>query len=348
MAEFTAVYSVEKQFSKNEFLRQVFISLSADAQTPVDVLSADFCEVEEYREQVIGLSAKVTVDFSCSLGYDREEEYLTLEKYRDNGVERQRQVVKTRTVTDWSPYHTVETFDTVAYALNRSASVAKYDSDESEICGEAVNACIEQMTSTDGEYEVEISALARARSVAETEAYVRLNIPSAKYKNESAHYDTELVTIECFDLPVYRVRYRYEGNDYYAEGFAVGAPSYSFGNRPQPEISTDDAAKNSTKKLKRVSLAAYISAAVMGIVGVFLVQSDSFGTLSIKYGSLVGGCLLGAAALLLIAGIFCSVMRNKKIKSVIESVKREKLCRLEKTLEKHGFQPYNAKNNIVG
>ena len=128
------------------------------------MLSADFCEVEEYREQVIGLSAKVTVDFSCSLGYDREEEYLTLEKYRDNGVERQRQVVKTRTVTDWSPYHTVETFDTVAYALNRSASVAKYDSDESEICGEAVNACIEQMTSTDGEYEVEISALARARS----------------------------------------------------------------------------------------------------------------------------------------------------------------------------------------
>lgn len=340
MAVSKAEITAEKQFSKQDFLRQVFISLASDADTPTDVLSAQFGEIEEYEEQVVGISAQVQVDFSCSIGYDREEEYLTLEKYRDdNGRERQRQVVKTRTVTDWSPYHTVETFEELGYALNRyGAGNLGNDVDINMICSRAVGSFFDASKCVDGELEVDNTVIGRAQSVAEYAAYLNLNIPGAKRNGENVQYNTELEAMMLFRIPAYRLRYSYGGNDFYAEGFAVGEPDYSFGEKPKSELSLDNTAKKLTKKIK------YATVAFSLLSVAFLV---AYGALTVV-NQFISGCCLGVGLLFACVGIALFFVRNKKIRKIINSVKREKLLRLNEALRKYGLAPLNEQNNNLG
>ena len=122
---FDAVFTVKKEFSKDDFLRELIIELGTRNSTPVDVVDADFKEVKESIREVIVCTAQVEGTCTASIGYDRQEPYTDYETYKekvgDTYVTRQRAVTKYRTVTDWQIFQT-------QYA--GEATCAAYNSDE--------------------------------------------------------------------------------------------------------------------------------------------------------------------------------------------------------------------------
>ena len=105
MPDFEQVYTVERELSKDQFMREVLVKLASHYDTPNDVCNASFGEITESIKEVIVCSAHVESDYSASIGYDRVEEYWDKEKKFDhNGGHYYVDVKKTRTVTDWHPH----------------------------------------------------------------------------------------------------------------------------------------------------------------------------------------------------------------------------------------------------
>ena len=147
--DFDKVYTVNKEHSKEQFIRAAMIKLASNIDTPVDVVKADFGEVKESVKEVILCAGHVESDYTASIGYDREETYWTKEKRRNSSTNQYYyvDVEKKRTVTDWHPYSGHIGGDTVGAAINgdeecsakRLIEVVKATKDESVVeGGEAV------------------------------------------------------------------------------------------------------------------------------------------------------------------------------------------------------------------
>ena len=92
--------------SKEEFMRMALIELYRDDDTPPDIDSAEFTQVEESIYQFVNFYGTYDVTIQGEIGYDHDEQYLVEEKYYDADLKtyRTRTVPKTRTVTHWQPY----------------------------------------------------------------------------------------------------------------------------------------------------------------------------------------------------------------------------------------------------
>lgn len=80
--DFDKVYTVNKEHSKEQFIRAAMIKLASNPETPVDVVKADFGEVKESVKEVILCAGHVEADYTASIGYDRQEQYETTESKR--------------------------------------------------------------------------------------------------------------------------------------------------------------------------------------------------------------------------------------------------------------------------
>lgn len=125
--EFDAAFTIEKEFSKDEFIRKAWIELAKE-DAPIEVFDLNFTPVFENKHEILVDSIFVDVTYHAGIGYDRqepyiayedyweEEPYITTESYYDSNtkstrtrqvtkykkVKKQRQVTKYKTVTDWS------------------------------------------------------------------------------------------------------------------------------------------------------------------------------------------------------------------------------------------------------
>ena len=77
---YNTVYTVKKEISKDEFLRQLLYDLASENGTPPDVVDAKFRPVEEDVEEVIVCTAHIEMDYSASIGYDREGKHWTADE----------------------------------------------------------------------------------------------------------------------------------------------------------------------------------------------------------------------------------------------------------------------------
>ena len=84
MNNFSKVLMVKKELTKEEFLRCVLIGLSSDPKAPANIMDAEFGEVVEFNKEIMVCSCRVHVDYSGSVGYDRKEEYIEIEKKYDS------------------------------------------------------------------------------------------------------------------------------------------------------------------------------------------------------------------------------------------------------------------------
>lgn len=112
------------QYSKKEFLRKVWISL-AEEGAPLEAFREDFSDVCQTEHQVYVETISADMTYQASIGYDREEPYITTQKYQekvgDKWVWKERPVTKYRTVTDWSPLHGEHREHSIAFAENDPA-----------------------------------------------------------------------------------------------------------------------------------------------------------------------------------------------------------------------------------
>ena len=120
-------YKINTECSKEEFIRNAWISL-AEQDPPFEIFDKDFSEVNEVHHDFIYSDASFEGTWSARIGRYRQESYLDVETYYERipytvykekydpntrtykqiptteyrKEERQRQVKKYRTVTDWS------------------------------------------------------------------------------------------------------------------------------------------------------------------------------------------------------------------------------------------------------
>ena len=230
--DFDKVYTVNKEHSKEQFIRAAMIKLASNMGTPIDVVKADFGEIKESVKEVILCSAHVESDYTASIGYDRQEQYETTERkrldegdwYTYKGVNKRANysgtyyvdVVKTRIVTDWHPYSGHVGGDAVGAAINgaekcsakRLIEVIKETKDESVVEG--------------GEAVISPCGLEEVKEDCRAVVDARVELPGDHCKNFNSNASVDVNTLECWKLPFYEAEYTYNGKQYKVADYACG------------------------------------------------------------------------------------------------------------------------------
>ena len=99
------VFEIPAVFSEKDFVKTVLCNLEKDS-SPADVFNAKFSEPEMHKREVLAVYLKAKISYTASVGYDRKEQYIDYEdQYNSNKHTYEKvEVVKNRTVTDWSPF----------------------------------------------------------------------------------------------------------------------------------------------------------------------------------------------------------------------------------------------------
>lgn len=220
--EFQAVFSVKKEIEKDEFLRELLVSLGKHGDTPVDVVNAQIGEVRESVKEVLLCSVDVTGTCTASIGYDRKEAYTDYENYKekvgDSYVTRQRPVTKYRTVTDWSPFSI--DFAGEETVAEPNGSIGAYSGSLAWM----LRTISKNSISLEGEATVDSYSLSLA--IMRAEACVKadkVKFPGDHHKDKNYQVSSNVTHLTCYKLPFYEVTFTYNGTEYNACGFACGA-----------------------------------------------------------------------------------------------------------------------------
>lgn len=322
MQEVTSVRKIKRKLTKEEFTRKALIEIAANKGTPIDVLESKVGRVREYENEYLLVTSDVELDYSCSVGYDRKEEYYVeerdFEKERklNNGIKYYKQVKKTRTVTDWQPFSGRDK-STQSVFVSNSSSQDEYRSDR------AIRHCLEKVTADDEETVDVIvkgndNAIEFAKRYCINQAFYSLTLPGDHHKDERFSGSATVSEVMCGIFPENDLKYNYKGKDYSIKGFACGNPTL-LGNYPSDQSNVKEMAKKKTMPLLVLAFALIVATvifAALQMMGVGIAM------------------MLGAVAMFFIRGY---VRRKVEEKAILgrQSIKLESL---ESVLNKNRFK----------
>lgn len=336
MESIKSAYKLQCGFTKEEYLRAVLIELTAEKTTPTDILKSEFGEIIEEKKEYLLLKGDVDLAYTCSIGYDRKEEYYEeerdFEKERklNNGVKYYKNVKKTRTVTDWSPFQGTRKSSEAAWALNTPNSE---DYTEAYFTNSRVNRCIlatkEELVIACTEEEkdnIELfsTGIRTAKSLCESSCFVGVKFPGDHHKNEEYSAEVYVTKIVVAEIPEYNLEYEYKGVKHKTKGFACG----SFELDVDKPSEASDVNKEVKQKTKPIFYGA-IGALILGVV------------LNLFMDAIGGWCIL---AYLAAVGLFVAkyVMGKKYEKNIYAARQEEKKQALIDILAKKGLKELTA------
>ncbi len=314
------VYRVEKNVSEKEFLKKALEKLAYQRDIPIDIYDSKFGKVRcEYKE-FLGAVTNVEIDYTCSVGYNKQE--LKEEYDSTSGTYQKR----SRTVTDWSPYqgrHTSEeiaivmngNFDTSIYGENGEdlANGLKFYLCEYDLDGEELSA-----SEVDEKYQnIDDDAIRNIKQKCLDYGKSSIRTPGDEKKDVMGSGQVQIKSLEKWVVPVYSLEYQYRGQNYYISGLAVtcaGAKNelYVVVTSPQEKV---DVEKNVKKKSRWIKLSAIIPAVVA------IIMAISSRT------QVATGCAVGAILVLIAGFIFDKIMIRREGNS--------KSIKLKKSLDKY-------------
>lgn len=324
--EFDAVFTVKKETSKEEFLRELLIELASSSKTPADVVKAKFGEVEESVREAIVCSAHIEMDYSASVGYDRQETYWTKEKKYNSSTKQYYyvDVEKTRTVTDWRPFSSHISGDKTAAAFNESYS-GIYDNDT---IADVIKSTNSDSIVAKGEADVDYEGLEAAKKNCAFFLEMDISYPGDHHKDTRTNSDVTVESISCYKLPYYTVEFTYNGKKYSASGFACGNPNIR-AELPPNDINIEEEVKKKTDKSKKIKSGTWY-----GFLGSFV-----FACIMCGVGAPWLGVLPVAA---LVAAIYFHAKYNKEYNDTLTSlttgVTVSKKTALDEALKDHAFE----------
>jgi len=313
MAKLSRVEKINKEFTQEEFLRSTYIDLAVSTTTPTDILKSEFGTVKEKELEYILVQADVSINYSCTIGYDRKETYY------------QGDTKKTRTVTDWKPFHGSASSEEVVLVEN-SLEAGVY---------RATRARITLQTSEDSSFEVlntdavtvSQDAIQLGKTSCVDACFNGVKLPGDRQKDKDYSGTATIKGLEAIVLPAYDVAYKYEGKSYDVKGFACGKASRLV-DAPNISEDVDKESENKTKGFKQGAIIALI-------VGVILnVMLGMDGVLA----AIGGWCWLAYLAAI---GLFIAyfVIRKKTQDGIIAIRQEEKKSALIELLAKKGYAP---------
>ena len=290
-----SVERINKEISESEFLREAFLRLSLETDTPADILESQFGKVENFENQYLQVKAETNCTYSCSVGYDRNVTYY------ENGKQ------KTKTVTDWQPFSGTNSSTELVYVGNADS---QDDYPSTYKVASCVSACKEEsFVKVDEQVEVNPSALEYAKQRCIASCFYRVDLPGDRQKDKNYSGVANVKAINVAYIPEYKMEYKYNGENYLVKGFACGDTCM---NETYPSIASD-VEKQTKKKLKPLKLAGFITA------GVALIMSMIPGLLDISMLPWFGA----------IGVLIAYFIRKKKLKSqALTLLRQEKRLKL--------------------
>lgn len=331
--EFDKVYTVKKEISKDQFLRQLIIKLSNSPDTPIGITKADFGDVKESIKEVILCAAHVEMDYSASIGYDRQEKYWTKEKKHDSSTGRDYyvDVEKTRTVTDWQPHSGHISGDETCVAFNEEPRRAGYE--EHEKIRKVILSINDEDIVEKGEAEVSYGGLETVKRTCEFMVGLGIRYPGDHHKDERTNGTVTVNELVCYKLPFYEVDYVYEGKTYHASGFACNE-SLMESELPPNNVDIKAIAANDTKKGKTIMIALWSAFAATFLLAFILCVTK------------IAFWLVAIPAVVFAAAIIFHVLYHKKFNARIRSLSEDNIkLKLQETkdcLKKRNYEDLSS------
>ncbi len=199
----------KKEIDKEEFLRRVFLFLAQNNSTPADVLNSKFGEVVEREVNYVVSTVNVTMNYSGSLGYNRQEKYYDK---NSNGE----LIEKTRTVTDnWQPYSGVKTYESDEWA---------YSGTKVQFQNLHRNTVQLEIKGVDSPILIYGNAINIMKEAAETDCRRSIKWPGDVHKNEEYSTESTCSNFSVIRIPYYEMEYEYLGKKYIACALALKYP----------------------------------------------------------------------------------------------------------------------------
>ena len=245
------VIKINKEHNKKEFVRNVAIYLASTDSTPVDILDSELYNIKEETTEYLLVSGDTSVEYSCSVGYDRQETYY------DGDTRR------TRTVTDWRPHsgsNRSEEFAIVGNADNqddyrRSFIVECFYQNCKPELKDFLN---QEMEINDNAYDCAVE-----KNIAQCFNSVKLPGNRQKDKNYSGTFTaTDIIGLQ---IPEYSATYDYQGQQYTAKGFAAN-PTLPTATTPSIMEDLDKSTVKSVAIFKWLSIFSLIFGIILNIL----------------------------------------------------------------------------------
>lgn len=299
-----------------DFVRELIVKLSTSESTPVDVLESDFGGVTESFRDIVGISAHVETDFTCSIGYDRYEEYWDKERKYNSSTQSYyyEDVKRTRKVTDWQPYSGHTSGDAMGYAFNEHQSNTNnylYENDEIETM--MVKSKKEDFVDSGEEVDINEEAFERTKDYCEFHVRLNTDLPGDDHRDWDGKSDINVTGIWLFRLPYYNLTFTHKGQNYSSSAAAFGELDVKT-ELPQDTTNNSALISAATKKNKIMMIAGWVTLGVLVVLSSVLT--------SVAYQLMFLWTLLVFVGIGL--GVLFTILFFKKKKTVTNELKNNK------------------------
>lgn len=347
-------FKVDPKFGKDEFLRKAWISLAKE-DAPIEIFDSNFTDVTEEQYRILSAHAAYQTSWEGLIGNDRTESYIDVETYYeqipytdyekkyDSNIkdyrqvpvtkyrkeERQRQVRKNRTVTDWTNgngHHSgkagcLDCLDPKG-TYDASRFLNDFDAYECSALSEEERAAQPDMQITQS-----VMDFARNKHEADIESNLRQSLPGDHAKDITyqvlSYTPTDATMIKVTE---YQATIDYKGQTYEKRAFSLGKMTVSSTDIPNP-LSIEDAKKEMRAKTKRenaertaaIEGKVWESTGMLSVISILLLAASCVVSALLRFLIPVIACFAVALGMFIFSKIFAKVKRN----SIKEKTERE-------------------------
>ncbi len=351
---------LEGSQTKKGFIRDSLIKIYSAIDAPVTIDSLEISEAYESTYQLLSQITEYNLDVRAEIGYDRQEQYIAQETRYDSNLKMNvtKNVVKTRTVTDWQPYSTsavkegyaaTELTNNDAVDLGEEDSGYNFDYDEASIIA----------SGTASDNEEKINAIDFAEPTVEAVDHVitygairpkvecKSEIPGDHSRNVNISYKATEASQCVYAVNRYKAAFTLDGKTHYTRQFVCEKSPQIFCNY----YSKDDEIENIRDKCKEeikndpefIKYSQYNKYTTYGIIGglaIALILGNILGV------AVILGALIAIASYIIKSKIFkpkCD-NRKKEIQAKYDSMKDIH----EKEVQTQKAEKLNARLSMMG
>ena len=322
--ETNVAFRLKKEHSEQEFLRAVAVHLAQKDETPTDIFESTFDKVKEVEKQYVMIEGDVEVNYSCSVGYDRKEEYYEKVKKYDAGKQEYYYVdeKKTRTVTDWQAHTGTANGQMTVIVANTATQKDCRTEREVATCIDTTHPDYKEAAE---EMNVKENAKQEAVNQSVSNCFYGVRLPGDHQKDKNYSGSLKINKMTGLYLPEYQMAYTYQGKKYQTEGFACGDMQE---NVDYPSIAAD-VEKEAKKAARPIKIAGWLAVIVGVVLNLFMEDIGSW-------------CLVGYGSAI-VALIVYKKVKGKKMKSLYHEKRQQKMAALEKFLAKNKLKALTKK-----
>lgn len=316
-----SVLKISREHEQKDFLRAVAIYLAKQEATPTDILEVQFSNVNEFEQEYVVMTGDASVDYSCSIGYDRKEIYYEQVKKYNSSTKSYYYAneQRTRTVTDWQP-HSGHNQSRETSIVGNAATQDDYRTEREILhCYQTCREESKQEVAIEMEINPEAYELAKWGCIAGCFYSVRL--PGDRQRDKDYNGTVDVKAVSGLIVPEVSATYEYQGKTYKTSAIAAGELNVK---AEYPDIKAD-VSKEAKNAVKHFKLLAIVSLVVGVVLNLLMSWIGSW-------------CFLAYIAALTFLILYIS-LGNKKMKSIFEYRQAEKKKDLIAFLEKNGMAP---------